>query len=555
MAVSSNLGAYVQLKLSGGTGNQDGNSSLGGVVSSKTITSQTVATLLSAKPLKRFAISAITSSAKRRTNYLIDSITQNFTLNHSPDPFILGLTWINALPANITNLVPTGLGTDTSYALYFKKVVVSTSLTEYYAILIPDVFLDNEPLLDAETGIQGTKSLLFESTPWSYGVGYPTWNKYYLDSNGAVLTSSYAKKILSVTTNTSTGAPIIGTYPALVAITDPKSINGYIEFGLSFAWASGVQVTGTISADLDGGVYPFQLKVNGNSYKKFAVVNDAPFVRNTYTVTNLAAPTTDIQRPDYKFNNGITGITVLDSGGWAIASDYSVVYDMATKRCAVLENRWQEDLNYIQAVGSTTYNFETIVSEDVNYAGWRYGDWSDVSINGNYKLHNSAKNKWLTISVINSMLPVSGNRFQIVDIQSSNKKNELFDSIKRAEAHFGDTEYRSFYIANTHATEAMWQVKVYIDSQPVSGIDTLELGLDPAGIGNGSTTGVAVTIVDESTAPVGVTFTTPTKLAPLVIGDLLPYECAAVWIKRTVPEGVECDIWDNFSSIGVSGLI
>lgn len=559
MTVSSNLGAYVQLKLSGGIGNQDGNSSLGGAVSAKTITSQTVATLLSSKNLKRFTVSAINASTKHRTNYLIDNITQAFVSNHSPDPFILGLTWINISPTNITDLVTTGINAETSYAVYFKKVIVSTALTEYYAILIPDVFLDDEILLDIDTDIVGTKALTFDSTPWSYGVGYPTWNKYFLDNNGNVLTSSYARKILSVTTNATTGAPILGTYPALVALTDPKSINGYIEFSLSFPWTSGVQVTGTISTDLDGRIYPFQLKSGGNSYKKFALVDDLSYVKNTYTVTNLTAPATDIQRPDFKFNNGVVGVTVLDSGGWIIASDYSVVYDLATKRCAVLENRWQEDLPYIQTVVSGalaySYNLETIISEDVNYHGWRYGDWSDVSVNGNYKLHNSTKTKWVTVAIVNSLLPTTGNRFQVVDIQSSNKKNELFDSVKRAEAHFGDSEYRCFYVVNTHATEAMWQIKVYVDHQPISGIDILELGLDPAAIGNGITTGVSVIIVDENTAPVGVTFTTPTKLAPLVVGDLLPLQCQAVWIKRIVPAGVEVDVWDNFSAIGVSGLI
>jgi hypothetical protein len=95
------------------------------------------------------------------------------------------------------------------------------------------------------------------------------------------------------------------------------------------------------------------------------------------------------------------------------------------------------------------------------------------------------------------------------------------------------------YLSNTHGTDTMFGVSVFVNSQP-TGDDDVAIGLDPAGVGNGSSTGVALTIADEddsggALAAGGVTFTVPTDVAPLNIGDLAPGEAAAVWVRRNIP--------------------
>jgi len=631
MTVSSNLGAYLQLKLSGGSANQDGNLSLGGAVSTKTILSQAVASILSSKSLKRFTISSIASSSKRKNSYLVDSITQSFVNGKSEDSFISGLFWLDHMPSFVSGFTQVGLQADFTYGLYFKKTVVSATLEEYYAILVPDIFLDSETLADYATGIPGTKLLNLERIPWDFGVGYPTWTKFYIGSDGSNKTSVYAKKILSVSIN---GSAYTFEYPSKVAITDPVTLNGYVEFDVAFSVADGGTSTASaVPSELNSHIYPFALKAGGNSYKKFATLSTQSYTKNSYTVSNLGSVATDANRPDYKFNNGVPGITVKDSGGFVSGSHFSIVYDHSMKRCALLEDRWQENLGYTYTVSGsslvTNYTFETLQDSDINYFGWTFGDWSDVSSDGDYKFFSLDKNKWVTANIVNSLLPSTGQRYQVLDVECSNKKNELFDSVKRAESHLGDVEYRCFYVVNAHATETMWDVKIYIKNQPVSGVDSLQLALDPAAIGNGATTGVAltapsendlpsysrtvntltsvgtiatatvpnhgkttgdsvtisgalpveyngtyvITLVDANTftyefagsgnvdasgtitASNSLVFSTPTNLSPISIGDIPPLSAKAVWIKRIVPSGVEVDVWDNWSSIGLSGLI
>lgn len=113
--------------------------------------------------------------------------------------------------------------------------------------------------------------------------------------------------------------------------------------------------------------------------------------------------------------------------------------------------------------------------------------------------------------------------------------NALFDDISKLESFEGDTEVRCFYLYNAHPTEPFIGCKVYIGAQPV-GADTLMLGIDPAGIGDGSSTGVAMTTVNENTTPAGVTFSTPAAMgSALSIGSLAAGQCQALWQRRSVP--------------------
>lgn len=119
---------------------------------------------------------------------------------------------------------------------------------------------------------------------------------------------------------------------------------------------------------------------------------------------------------------------------------------------------------------------------------------------------------------------------QLVDATLHN----LFDIVSGDEAAAGDAEYRCFYVRNAHGTLTLQNAEVYIQSNTPSGDTDVAIGLDPAGVGDGSATGVAATAADESTAPAGVTFSQPASGTPLAIGNLAPGESQAIWVRRDV---------------------
>lgn len=111
--------------------------------------------------------------------------------------------------------------------------------------------------------------------------------------------------------------------------------------------------------------------------------------------------------------------------------------------------------------------------------------------------------------------------------------HDLFDAVSGDENAALDTEYRCVYIRNANASLTWSNIKVWFSAVTAGGAD-LAIGLDPAGVGNGSTTGVAATIANENTAPTGVTFSAPTTKA----GGLAPANVPAgsgfaLWVRRT----------------------
>ena len=113
--------------------------------------------------------------------------------------------------------------------------------------------------------------------------------------------------------------------------------------------------------------------------------------------------------------------------------------------------------------------------------------------------------------------------------------HNLFDQVSGPEAAAGDIEYRCIYVKNNHGSLTWEAVAAFIQSQTTSGDTSLDIGLDPAGNGDGSSTGVATTIANENTAPGGVSFSAPSTYAGgLSIGNLTTTQVRAVWIRWTV---------------------
>ncbi len=120
----------------------------------------------------------------------------------------------------------------------------------------------------------------------------------------------------------------------------------------------------------------------------------------------------------------------------------------------------------------------------------------------------------------------------------NNTIGNLFDNVAGGEATSGDVEYRCFYVANKHATDDLDAVKTWIGANTPAAGTTIAVGLDPAGVGDGTATGVAAVIASEQDAPAGVTFSdAANEGTSLAIGAMDAGEYQAIWLRRTVTAG------------------
>lgn len=179
-----------------------------------------------------------------------------------------------------------------------------------------------------------------------------------------------------------------------------------------------------------------------------------------------------------------------------------------------------------------------------------------VTTSGDYTLGDASG--YLKVTVTYSSLP---SLTQQDNITISSVNNNVYDNISAYQSLVGSVEYRCLYMKNTNPSGTANDVKIWVKSQPTGG-DVLAIGLDPAGVGNGSTTGVAKTITGE-TDPTNVlaggtpvVFSAPISSAEgLLLGTLLAGECRAFWIRRTVPvESTTMTDYDS-SSLGFSATL
>lgn len=130
--------------------------------------------------------------------------------------------------------------------------------------------------------------------------------------------------------------------------------------------------------------------------------------------------------------------------------------------------------------------------------------------------------------------------------------NNLFDDVTGDENAASDVEYRCFFVHNSHGSLTLIDPKVWISSE-VSGGAVAAIGIDTtAASAINSASAQALTIADESTAPVGVSFSSPTsKGNGLSLGNIPAGSCRAVWVRRTAQNTVAVD--NDGASISVSG--
>jgi hypothetical protein len=105
--------------------------------------------------------------------------------------------------------------------------------------------------------------------------------------------------------------------------------------------------------------------------------------------------------------------------------------------------------------------------------------------------------------------------------------NTLFDTVSAAEASAGDTEYRAIFLLND-GDKDLTGLKLWMSDQAASGV--LALALD--GVGKNADAEVEA---DESTAPTGETFSSPTDVGSAIsVPDLAVGDRHAIWVRRVI---------------------
>lgn len=126
---------------------------------------------------------------------------------------------------------------------------------------------------------------------------------------------------------------------------------------------------------------------------------------------------------------------------------------------------------------------------------------------------------------------------------STEVSSDLFDDVSSGEAASGDTEYRCFYVHNNHGSLTMENSKVWIQSNTPSADTTAAIGVGTAAIN-----GTEQTVADESTAPSGVSFSSPTSEGTaLSLGNIPAGQHKAVWVRRVVNASAAAYNSDTFT--------
>lgn len=110
--------------------------------------------------------------------------------------------------------------------------------------------------------------------------------------------------------------------------------------------------------------------------------------------------------------------------------------------------------------------------------------------------------------------------------------NNLFDNLSGAETLAGDTEYRCFYVKNTHGSLTAQSLYAWLSANTSSTNASYVMTI---GLGTAGENGTEQTIANESTAPSGVTFSAAaTEGAALSMGDVEAGNYYPLWVRRVV---------------------
>lgn len=160
-----------------------------------------------------------------------------------------------------------------------------------------------------------------------------------------------------------------------------------------------------------------------------------------------------------------------------------------------------------------------------------FGGYADFGSDGSYRVKGTG-GETLYFDVVFASIPSTDT---VDSITVNLDANETKSNILADDSYYGATHYFCYYIKN--ADTVSHDVTLFVGSQPTGNSD-IAIGVDLAGIGNGSTTGVANTTASITDPPVGVTFSAPsTEETGVDLGTLGAGECIAVWQRRYIASG------------------
>jgi len=132
-------------------------------------------------------------------------------------------------------------------------------------------------------------------------------------------------------------------------------------------------------------------------------------------------------------------------------------------------------------------------------------------------------------------------------IITTNVLNNDMDDITSAEASSGITIYHNYYYKNEHGSLTYISPKFYIDTQTNSGDTSVAMAL-VAEAKNVATT----RLTNETTAPSGITFSTPANYAGgIAIGSLNAGDYRGIWVKYIVGSSASA-VLDSYT-LGIQG--
>lgn len=110
----------------------------------------------------------------------------------------------------------------------------------------------------------------------------------------------------------------------------------------------------------------------------------------------------------------------------------------------------------------------------------------------------------------------------------------LFDDVSGAENAASHTDYRCFFVYNSHGTNTYQTAKIWIESQGAGG-STISFAIDDvAASTKTSASAQAAEITNETTAPTGIGSwsTAATEGTAVSLGNIPAGYVKAVWVKR-----------------------
>lgn len=249
-----------------------------------------------------------------------------------------------------------------------------------------------------------------------------------------------------------------------------------------------------------------------------------------------------IEKLKHKYSGGAANANPLLSLGGVMSSEV-VVSQTTSSPVNVTGVVIAGSYNNAQGVGLLSW------SPGTNQLSWQppgsayVYNQSGIVASGTYVIGGTDGTLVLTVTV-----GLLSGTYKQDSITVSRVSGNVFDSVAPVDSLIGDVEFRAIYMHNT-SDVALLDFRIWI-KQLTTGPDEIDVGLDPAGRGNGSTTGVATTIATAHDVPTGVTFSRPlTYQTGLQVGTLGVGEAVAFWERRTVPANTTGNITANTSTI------